>query len=183
MLALVFPLALAAAPAPAVTPCELDAEAELSIPMDVCDSWLEGGSAYSATMTASLTPPPATQQVVVYQFEGNWFLHAEGYRWNGSLIETRRNDVPISQADAATIRDELTTAYLATLAEKPFYGSPNVICTDGAPIELAAASAGSRHAARQHSCAGQTQLTQTAALFRELAIRYDPGFEGYLSFL
>jgi len=171
MLALVFPLALAAAPAPAVTPCELDAEAELSIPMDVCDSWLEGGSAYSATMTASLTPPPATQQVVVYQFEGNWFLHAEGYRWNGSLIETRRNDVPISQADAATIRDELTTAYLATLAEKPFYGSPNVICTDGATIELAAASAGSRHAARQHSCAGQTQLTQTAALFRELAIR------------
>lgn len=183
MLALVFSFALAGGTAPLGTPCELDAEAELSHPMNVCESWLEGGSAYSATMTASLTPPPATQQVVVYQFEGDWFLHAEGYRWKGSLIETRRNDMPISEADAAAIRDKLTTAYLATLAEQPFYGSPNVICTDGATIELAAASAGSRHAARQHSCAGQTQLTKTAALFRAMAIRYDPGFEGYLSFL
>lgn len=112
--------------------------------MDVCDPLLEGGNAYSATMTASLTPPPATQQVVIYRLEGNWFLYAEGYRWNGSLVETRRNDVRISDADAAAIE-------------------------------------GSRHAARQHSCAGQTELTRTAALFKEMALKYDPAFEGYLS--
>ena len=181
MLAFIVPVALAAQAAPTGTPCEQDAEAEASRPMDVCEPLLEGGTAYSATMAASLTPPPAAQQVVVYRLDGEWFLHAEGYRWNGSLVETRRNDVPISEADADAIREQLTTPYIATLAQQPFYGSPNVICTDGSTIELATAIDGVRHAARQHSCAGSTDLTRTAALFRDIAIKYDPRFEGYLS--
>ncbi|MBH1942650.1 hypothetical protein I5L01_00260 [Erythrobacter sp. YJ-T3-07] len=182
MLALVFPLALAAQDPAIGTPCEqVAAQESYSGPMDVCDPLLEGANAYSATMRASLTPRPAAKQVMVYQRDGEWFLHAEGYRWEGSLVETRRNDMPISPADAAAIGKEMNTASLAALAQVPYYGFPNVICTDGSTIELAAAIEGARYAARQHSCAAPQQLERTAALFRELAIKYDPAFEGYLS--
>ncbi len=149
---------------------------------DVCSEWLEGGPAYSATMRASLSPRPASQQVMLFQMDGDWFMRVAGYRWEPeSAVETRRREFPISNDDAQVIIDRLTIAHLQRLGELYYYGSTDVICTDGASFEVAMAIDGQKFSARQHSCAGKTQLHQTAALFRRIALEYDPEFSGMLT--
>ena len=87
----------------------------------------------------------------------------------------------ISAADADEIIQRITVNHLEQLRERPFYGSANAICLDGASYELAMASEGAELTARQHSCAGKTELNQTADLLRRIAIKYDPEFAGLLN--
>lgn len=181
MLVSAYLIALATGSSAATSPCETTARRDDYHLSDVCDELLHGEESYSATFRASLVPRPASQQVLIYRDDESWRLRAAGYRWNSPLVTTRRNDVEISAQDAERIRQSVTAEYLARLAQLPFYGSESVICTDGATTELAASWGGERHSARQHSCAGETELTGTAALFREIAIKYDPEFEGHLN--
>lgn len=181
MLVPAYSLVLATATSTATPPCEATTQRDDYHLSDVCDEIVHGEEAYSATFRASLVPRPASQQVLIYRQDGSWRLRAAGYRWNGGLVMTRRNDVEISSEDAERIRQSVTADHLARLARLPFYGSDDVICTDGATTELAASWGEERHSARQHSCAGDTELTTTATLFREIAIKYDPNLEGFLT--
>ena len=171
-----------AAAEPAIEPCAEYEQVEPGHLSNVCSPWPEGDVAYSATIQASLVPQPAAQQVMVYRLDGQWFIRIAGYHWEPgtSVIVTRRNEVPISAEDAAMIAARVDAATLSRLAERPYYGSDLVICTDGASLELAAASNGSRQSARQHSCAGETEMNEISALFRELAIKYDSESAEYL---
>ncbi|MDE1468492.1 hypothetical protein [Aurantiacibacter sp. D1-12] len=183
MIAYAFALATGLIGVPAIEDCpaaEASTDGHLS---DVCAALPEVDVAYSATMRASLNPRPASQQVMVYRMEGQWFVRTAGYRWTPgtSVVTTRRNDLPIAPEDASMIETRLSQTSLSRLAELPYYGADDVICTDGSNLEIAAALDGARFAARQHSCAGQTELNEIAALFRGIAIKYDSEFEGYLS--
>ncbi|MGI9375467.1 MAG: hypothetical protein ACR2PC_05095 [Tsuneonella suprasediminis] len=151
---------------------------------DVCGELSEGGPAYSATVRASMSPPPASQQVMVYRTGGVWMMRIAGYRYrwkSGGEVVTRRREIALSDDDAEDLVRRLTEADLRHLGQLPFYGSENVICTDGASLELAIGMAGRKSKAAQHSCAGKTELRQLAAAFRQLALKYDPEFEGLLS--
>jgi hypothetical protein len=185
MLALIAAIAWSAAVAAqgnsTIGPCTDALEFDGGHLSDVCTEWLEGNNAYSATMRASISPQPASQQVMLYRMEGAWFMRVAGYRWEpGSAVETRRREFPVSDGDAQVIVDRMTIAHLDELGELLYYGSENVICTDGASYELAMAINGQRRNARQHSCAGKTELHQTAAIFRQIALKYDPEFAGML---
>ncbi|APE27752.1 hypothetical protein [Aurantiacibacter gangjinensis] len=182
MLILIPALALTANVEAPIELCSDYAATDESFTLDVCDEALQGDVAYSATIRASLNPEPAVRQVTIFRHDGQWFVRATGYRWEPgtSLVSTRRNELPISADDAALIEAQLGAVALSNLAAQPYYGDDDRICTDGANFELAAAIDGQRHTARQHSCAGNTQLTEITALFLDIAIRYDNGFEGYL---
>jgi len=149
---------------------------------DVCDELLEGAPAYSVTYRESLSPGPASQQVMLYRLDSVWFIRVAGYRgeWGGP-VETRRHEMIVSDADAEAVVGRLTRDSLEQLDALPYYGSKHAICMDGASLELAMASRGRRFAAAQHSCAGKTAMNDIAAIFRALALKYDSGFEGLLS--
>lgn len=181
MLGPVHAMILSAGVAYAGTPCPENAISSDHHLEDVCAVWIEEEPAYAATFGASLTPRPASQQVLIYRREGDWFMRIAGFRWNpGGEVVTRRDTIAISDEDAETIVDSMNVDSLAQLHEQPFYGSDVRICTDGATYSLATAQAGRRYDARQHSCASKTELNATAALFRQLALKYDPAFEGLL---
>lgn len=148
---------------------------------DVCSEWIHGEPAYSATYAASLAPQPASQQVLVYRSSEGWMIRIAGFRWKPEAeFTTRRNELRISDADARAITTLLATPVVERLAKQPFFGSEDVICTDGASLVLASARDGSRVAASQHSCAGRTEFNRIAASFRELAVKYDPAFADML---
>lgn len=174
-------LAMAATASTICLPAE---EASDDYLQDVCDPLLEGSPAYSATYRVSLSPRPASQQVMVYQRDGSWHMSIAGYRWErGGAIDTRRHDVEISEADAKMIIDRITKPLMERLQSLPYYGISDVIvvCTDGANYTVEMAEDGQRYAASQHSCAEKTELNETMALFRSLALKYDPEFDGLLS--
>ncbi|WP_239806808.1 hypothetical protein [Croceicoccus hydrothermalis] len=149
---------------------------------DVCGELSEQTPAYSATFRGSLIPAPASQQVMVYRTDGVWMMRIAGYRWErGGEVVTRRREVAVSDADAEDLVGRLTETDLRRLAQLPYYGSKDVICLDGASLELAIGMAGRKSKAAQHSCAGKTELHQLAAAFRQLALKYDLEFEGLLA--
>jgi hypothetical protein len=149
---------------------------------DVCNEVLKGAPAYSVTYRRSLSPEPASQQVMVYRLGDRWYVYVAGYlKGHGSVVETRRNDLPISDADAEKLVSRLTVEGLRQLSLSPYYGREDVVCTDGASLELEMARSGRKFKAEQHSCAGKTRLNEIAALFRQLALKYDPQFKTLLS--
>lgn len=150
---------------------------------NVCTGYHEGASAYSATWSASLNPKPAQQQVMIFRYEGEWRMRIAGYRWEWgtSLVEHRRNDVAISDEDANSIIELMDDKTLERLAAQPYFGSDTLICTDGAGYRLEKAKDSQRHFAAQHSCAGRTQVNEIFGKFREIALKYDPEFEGFLA--
>lgn len=149
---------------------------------DVCSSSLKGSLAYSVTFKASLSPAPAAQQVMMYQFNDRWLLRIAGYRWKpGSEAVTRRNTVNISETDAELVIKAITMEALDELSKRPFFGDENVICTDGATLEVAMGQGGRHLTAAQHSCAPKSEMNELAAVLQELALKYDRGFDGLLS--
>lgn len=151
---------------------------------DICFAAENGGPAYSVTYAASLIPPPASQQVMVYQTGDGWKMWIAGYRWMpGGAVVTRRQEISISTADAHTISGMVTIQRLMRLSELPFYGSEDVICLDGATLSLAMSVDGKRYSAEQHSCAKKGALNETAAVFRDIAIKYEPEFSDLLDWL
>ena len=149
---------------------------------DVCSEVLEGAPAFSVTYRRSLSPEPASQQVMIYRLKGQWYLRVAGYHWGpGNVVETRRNDLSISDADAELLVRRLTVEEVRRLSLLPYYGREDVVCTDGASLKLEIAFSGRKFKAAQHSCAGKTRLSETAALFRQLALKYDPHFKALLS--
>ncbi|WP_338447162.1 hypothetical protein V5F89_05075 [Pelagerythrobacter marensis] len=148
---------------------------------DVCDPAFGDGPVYSATFAASLTPPPASQQVVIYRLEGEWFVRIAGFRWKAGEVVTRRLERPIADSDAAEISERITGAALRRLGALPYYGADDAICSDGASLTLETARNGKRISASQHSCAGKTELNDLADAFRSLALKYDPESSGLLS--
>lgn len=150
--------------------------------MDVCDELLEEAPAYSATFRSSLSPLPASQQVMVYQVESRWFVRIAGYNWDANgAVRTSRNDIAILSDDAELLVSQLTSETFERLRGLHYYGSPDQVCMDGANMEIAMASAGRRYAVSQHSCAGQSEIFEIAASFRDLALKYDPSFQGLLA--
>lgn len=167
-----------------VAPTETDCEAEIDRVeyhlIDVCDPILSGEEAYAVTYRASLSPKPASQQVVVYTLDGEWFLRIAGYGWQGDRVETRRRDMPISSDDAMAITGKASPSNIRRLNKSPFYGEPERICMDGASLNLDGAVGGKRYGAAQHTCAGSTELFGLASDFRALALKYDPASLGFL---
>ena len=151
--------------------------------LDVCDPILEGGKVYSVSYQASLTPPPAAQQVALYELDGQWFIWVAGYEWERgtSLVTTRRNDIAISKDDAKSLILFFDDARLERLSQASYYGDPLVLCTDGARTEIVIASEGMTRSFARHSCAGKSELNEIAAAFRKMALKYDAGFEGLLT--
>ena len=171
---------LASAGASSWVACPAEKTDETQHLLEVCDPVVEGARAYSATFRASLNPPPAAQQVTIFERDGEWFMHVAGYRWKpGEAVVTRRNDMPISAEDALALVARLEEAG-DRLAQLSYYGAPNVICTDGASFQLASAVGGQHRVFSQHSCAGKSELHAIAAAFRSLAIKYEPQIEGML---
>lgn len=151
---------------------------------DACANYLEGGDetpTYSATFLASLNPQPASQQVLIFRRDDQWHMRIAGYRWRfTSLVEHRRNELAISDADANALVALMDNATLERLAAQPYYGSGDVICMDGASFQLDRAERGQSFSAAQHSCAGSTQINEIFASFRAVAVKYDAGFDGFL---
>ena len=152
---------------------------------DVCANYLENGGVtptYSATFLASLNPQPASQQVLIFRRDDQWHMRVAGYLWRPgrSLVEHRRNEFAISDADANALAALMDDASLERLAAQPYYGSGDIICVDGARFQLDRAERGQRFSAAQHSCAGSTQINEIFASFRAVAVKYDAGFDGFL---
>lgn len=182
MLDLVFAGILSAGLGSSGIPCAEDTDSPEYHLSDVCDPLLDGAPAYSATFRASLSPQPASQQVMVYRLDGEWFIRIAGYRWErGGEVVTRRHDIAVSTADVDVLVSRLSKSSIEHLGAQPYYGSENVICTDGANLELAMSLEGRKFLAAQHSCAGKTGINEITAIFRQLALRYDPAFDGLLA--
>ncbi|QWC56245.1 hypothetical protein F7D01_03315 [Erythrobacter sp. 3-20A1M] len=178
MLGLAFSLAMSAAATWAACPEDIPAGDFL---FDVCEAPSDLSAAYSATMRASLKPAPAAQQVTIFRDDGKWRMRVVGYRWTlGAETVSRQNEFEISDRDAEVIIDRMSSDAIEELAQRPYFGREGVICTDGSSYELAIASRDRRLAAKQHSCAGKTELNKTAAVFRRIALKYDPAFDGML---
>ncbi|QFT76541.1 hypothetical protein [Erythrobacter sp. THAF29] len=173
-----------AALGPATTQCgETDKSDDYHL-LSVCEGFLEGGPAFSATVRASLSAKPASQQVMVFKLDGTWMVAIAGYSWSpGGAVLTRRAEFEISPEDAKAIAGLLDGETFDRLGKIKFYGRDDRICMDGAVYELAAASGGRKASARQHSCAGTTEINSIMAAFRELAIKYDPDSQGMLYWL
>lgn len=149
---------------------------------DVCSASFKGSPAYAVTFQASLSPAPASQQVMMYRFNESWLLRVAGYRWKpGGEVLTRRNTLSISDADAELVTRAITSETLEVLSKRPFFGDENVVCLDGARLEVAMGHEGRHLTAAQHSCAPKSEMNGLAALFRELVLKYDRGFDGLLS--
>ncbi len=168
----------------AATPCSVEDEADDHL-SDVCAPFLEGAPAYGVTVQGSLIPRPAAQQVLIYQMDGEWLIRISGYRWQPgtSQIETRRTVLPISDEDAQRLIERMNDDAFERLQARPYYGSEDSICTDGSRHEVAKASAGSANRATLHSCGLNDELKAIARQFREVAIKYDPEFDGMLRML
>ncbi|WP_336987387.1 hypothetical protein [Altererythrobacter aquiaggeris] len=151
--------------------------------MGVCSPLVTEYPAYSVTYRASLSPQPASQQVMIYGRDDGWMLSIVGYRWTpgSEVILTRRQKIAISNDDAQRLSNRLTEASMKQLLALPYYGPGDQICTDGATNEVAMSKGGKKVIAQQHSCAGKTLINEISAAFRELALEYDPEFEGLLS--
>ena len=162
-------------------PCPSQEELDSSHLLDVCDSSIDSEPAYSVTFEASMSPPPAAQQITLFQREEGWILQIAGYDWQPGtgLVTTRRNVMEIPAADAQTLIDRIENAS-NRLAQLSFYGDPLVICTDGATTEIAIGAHGKRRSFSQHSCAPESELHEIASEFRAVALKYDPGFDGML---
>ena len=182
MIELAYVVLLNASIASSGTDCPDDFSSNDYHTANVCAPWLKSKAAYSATFRGSMSPRPAAQQVMIYRSDDAWIMRIAGYHWDrkGAVV-TRRREIAISDADAGVIVDHMTAESLDRLSKRPYFGSETVICTDGAQYELAMASGGRKHLAKQHSCAGSTELNETAALLRDLALKYDPSFDGLLS--
>lgn len=162
--------------------CSSEIEAAEYHLSDVCDPLLEGAEAYSATFRASLVPSPASQQVLVYRADADgWFVRIAGYNWTDDIVVTRRRDLPISDDDAAQISALITEVTFERLSALPYYGSPDIVCTDGANLQLAMVLNGQRNFVAQHTCAGRTEINDLSEAFRSLAIKYDPESLGLLN--
>ena len=162
-------------------PCTSQEELDSSHLLDVCDSSIGSGPAYSVTFEASLSPPPAAQQINLVQREEGWVLQIAGYDWQPGtgLVTTRRNVMEIPAADAQTLVDRIEEAS-DRLAKLSFYGDPLAICTDGATTEIAIGADGKRRSFSQHSCSPKSELQEIASEFHAVALKYDPGFDGML---
>lgn len=149
----------------------------------VCSPSLDGSSAYSVTYGASLAPGPASQQIMVYQAGDAWMMRVAGFAWTpgSSSVVTKRTEFEISEQDASMLAGKLTADSLLRLGAMPYYGRDDVICTDGASLELAFSEQRLQHRAAQHSCAGKTEFNQIAAAFRQVAVKYDPEFDKLLN--
>ena len=169
---------------PLVSECTTDqAPGEYHL-ASVCDDYLEGEPAYSATVEGSLIAKPASQQVMLYKMDGQWFVRIAGFSWDSEgPVLTRRIDVSVSNMDAQRVIARLDDAAFERLGTIEYYGDKNRICMDGANYEVARAVAGTMTSARQHSCAGKTEINAVMAIFRKLAIKYDPEAEGMLYWL
>tara|TARA_B100001179_G_C18442840_1_gene339585 strand:- start:16 stop:579 length:564 start_codon:yes stop_codon:yes gene_type:complete len=165
------------------TACPVNEERQTGHLFSVCDPILEGGRAYSVTFEASLSPEPAAQQVALYKRSGLFFLRIAGFRWESgsSLVTTRRNEIAISKEDALSLVDLFDDARLKRLSQLSYYGDPLIVCSDGAETEVATASDGRTQSFAQHTCAAKSELNEVASVFREVALKYDPGFEGMLT--
>lgn len=150
---------------------------------NVCSPFLDGKSAYSVTFVASLTPGPSSQQIMVYQSGDAWMMRVAGFKWTrgtGAVV-TKRNEFKISDEDASQLVGKLTVGSLERLGAMPYYGREDVICMDGASLELTFADQQVKHRAAQHSCAGRTEFNEIAAAFRQVAVKYDAEFEALLN--
>ncbi len=174
-------LAQAAAPTPAED-CAANAKQDGYHLVDVCSDWIEGRPAYAATYRASLIPRPASQQVLVYKSEDGWRMRVAGYVWDRDKqsIQTKRSEFDISAETVRIVTEAVNVQTIQSLKKLHYYGSPDVICTDGAKYSVAMAQGNMRYSASQHSCADPSQLHQTMALFRDIAIKHDPSFDGML---
>lgn len=172
---------LMTSPAVLPAPCPAEPRSGNGFTLGVCDDWLEGAPAYAATFSASLTPFPAAQQVIIFRYKGGWRMAMAGYhRTADGAMETRRKEVEISDAEAETIARLVDQAALQRLAALPYYGSDNRICMDGANLRIETAAGGQRMEASQHSCAGKTEINTVAAAFRDLALKHDRDMSDHL---
>lgn len=151
--------------------------------LSVCDKNFNGEPTYSATVRASLRSPPASQQVLLYRLDGEWFVRIAGYSDKDGAISTRRTDVPVTEAEAQSFIRLLTPATFERLSRLEYYGEKNIVCTDGSNYELAFAQGGRTVSALQHSCAGNSELFEIVARFRKLAIAHDRKSRGMLYWL
>ncbi|WP_123639866.1 hypothetical protein [Tsuneonella flava] len=119
---------------------------------------------------------------MMYRSGDQWLLRIAGYRWipEGGAA-TRRREIAILDADAEELASRITEADLNQLSQLPFYGPNALFCLHGTTLAVSIGVAGKMSSATQHSCAGKTKLNQLAAAFRQLALKYDPEFEGLLS--
>ncbi|MCA0903165.1 hypothetical protein [Qipengyuania aquimaris] len=171
---------LAAAGVSSETACTTGDDNPFENLLDVCDPAIMGARAYSATYSASLTPSPGTQQVTIFERDGEWFMRFAGFAWGpGKTLRIRNGEHAISAEEALDLAQRFDTAS-EQLAQLSYYGAPDVICTDGSRVELSSAVGGQRRAFAQHSCAGKSELHAIAAAFRSLAIKYQPRIEGML---
>lgn len=163
-------------------PAEIEPDPHLS---DICDPHLDSDQAYSVTVQASMSPDPASQQVILYRSEGEWRLRIAGFRWvpGTSLVVTRRNDIAISDEDAEYIIREMDSDTLAELAQVGIMGGGNQICMDGAEADLSMARDGQFVSVRRHSCAYGRDIRNILAEFRAVALRNDPDALGMLLYL
>lgn len=180
MLGVAWAVILNASASGAAAACPPDEHTEHHL-SDVCASHLGGAPAYAVTMRGSLIPKPASQQILIYEFEDQWYIRVAGFRWERAVVETRRVEIPIDEEDAAILVALVSDAKLERLAELPYYGEEGIFCMDGEAFELAKAQSGQRRFARQHSCAGTGELSSVAAEFRRVALEYDPESEGLLT--
>lgn len=158
-------------------PCESAPGAGYEHLSDVCAEYLDGAIAYSATFGASLSPSPASQQVLIWREGETWQIRIAGYQWApGGPVITRRREMPISSEDAQSVIGLLDEAAFTRLGKISYFGSPLRICTDGASYTIAMSDGISKRSASQHSCAGRTEINSISAAFRTLAIKYDPEF-------
>ena len=128
-----------------VTCPDVDAASDYHL-MDVCSPLVTEYPAYSVTYRASMSPQPASQQVMIYRRDDGWMLNIVGYRWTpgSEVIVTRRQKIAISSDDAQRLSSRLTEASMKQLVALPYYGPGDEICTDGASYEVAMAKSGKR---------------------------------------
>ena len=138
--------------------------------------------AYTATYRASLIPRPGRQQIVVYQHNDGWRMRLAGYSWeiDTNTVITRRRELDLSEEDVKKIPLHINYQKLDDLAEEPYYGSGDLICLDGAELEIAIAEDGRFASAARHTCSNFRSVDQLTNILWELAIQKDPSFEGLL---
>ena len=175
-------LAQASAPTPAED-CAAFARQEGYHLADVCSDWIDGKIAYAATYQASLVARPGAQQVLIYESSDGWMMRIAGYRRDAKTgtVLTKRRDIPLDYGSREAIQLIVNMQTIEDMGKLPYYGSNDVICTDGAKYEVAMATEGRRFSASQHSCADPSRLHEVMGLFRAIALANDPDFNGFLT--
>lgn len=149
--------------------------------LDICQTAFQEGAIYTATVSASMTARPASQQVAIYRFDDRWYIRIAGFRSEEGVVTTRRRELPIPDSDVERIAGLMNDDVLRQLAALPFYGSDDMICLDGSTLAVMKIEHGRRLRGSQHSCAGRTDINVLAGEFRALALKHDPEFAGSLS--